>query len=125
VLLGVGGLNRIFFKSFQFYFGQNFWPSDVGLLGIFFEFGILGIVFVVSLWIILLREIKKAKILFKNGILISAFEDYIYLSILLSPLNPMIIYQLGVFSTMLGILVYLNKFYCWKLKLRRAEYDAF
>ncbi|WP_457640392.1 hypothetical protein [Persephonella sp.] len=112
IFIGAGGLNPIFFKSFQDIFGENFWPSDIGLIGVFFEFGIIGIIFYISFWIVLIKEIMKAKKLYGNYIpIINAFKSYVILSIILSPFIPMILYQLGVFSSMLGILVYFNYYY--------------
>ena len=103
VLFGAGGLNSFYTISFQDYFNTNFWPSDIGWIGILFEFGIIGVIVSLYLYYILLKEANKGTI--QEPILL-ALKDYVYLSIFLSPLIPSLIYQIGLYMTILSLFVY-------------------
>lgn len=107
VLFGAGGLNSFYSISFQDYFNINFWPSDIGWIGILFEFGIIGVIASLYLYYILLKEANKASI--QEPILL-ALKDYVYLSILLSPLIPSLVYDIGLYMTILSLFVYKNHY---------------
>ena len=49
-------------NNFQGLYGASFWPNDVGVLGIFFQLGLLGLI----LYIILMIKYLKKGIRTKN-----------------------------------------------------------
>ncbi len=111
ILFGVGNLNRTGDLNFQTVYGQNFWPSDVGWLGTSFEYGLIGSLFFVYLYVLLIKNSYQYSTNDTPLILI-ALRDYVYMSIALSILIPSIPYFIGIYATILAIFVYYNRYLC-------------
>ncbi|MEK6697992.1 MAG: hypothetical protein AABZ10_03010 [Nitrospirota bacterium] len=111
VLFGVGNLLGTEDLNFRSLYGSNFWPSDVGWLGIIFEFGITGTLLFAYIYILLIRNSYRYAA-DETPAIIMALRDYVYMTILISPLIPSLPYLMGVYTTTLAIFVYYNHNVC-------------
>jgi hypothetical protein len=109
VIFGVGNLLKTNTANFQSVYGEFFWPSDVGWLGIVFESGILGVFIIFYILKILLKESADYRMETTPTILL-ALRDYVLLTIILSPMIPPLFYNIGIYATIMGIFVYFNGF---------------
>lgn len=92
LLFGYGGLSSLGYKTLQDFYGVNFWLSDVGYVGIFFEYGLLGVVTVFVIWFAILKIVLERQCFSPLG---NAAKMYIITLFMLSPLVPEIIYGIG------------------------------
>lgn len=106
---GHGFLSPLGLITYQDLYGDNFWLSDIGWIGVIYEFGIIGMLIFFYLYFLLFKQLNKF-ISAKKAPLVFAFHDYTIMSILFSPLATLILYRLGVFISILAILSYLMKY---------------
>jgi len=90
-------LNKILMRDI---FSKSFYSADVGWLGLLFEFGLVGCILLVTLYIRMLKILKE------RSVFISAAKDLVVMYILLV-LGTAIAYQIGMFTTILAVSVYL------------------
>jgi hypothetical protein len=103
-MFGFGNLLSVADVNFQDIYGLNFWPADVGWIGIFFEFGLFGFLITTIVWVIILYYIFHS--LFKsNDALSHAASLYILAYFILSPLVPKIVFGIGELMVCLAIIM--------------------
>lgn len=113
LFFGVGNLLRTEDLNFQSLYGPNFWPADVGWLGIVFEYGIAGSLLLAYIYILLVRSSYwySAR---ETPLIILALRDYVYMTLIISPLVPYIPYLIGLHTTILSIFIYYNNNLCFR-----------
>ena len=104
-LFGAGNLSPLAGTTLQDIYGQNFWPADVGWVGVLFEFGILGVIVIVGMYVLLWRESERYAT-HTHPYLLLGLKDYVRKMILLSILIPVVPFLSGVFATLLALVVY-------------------
>lgn len=89
--------------SFQVLFGENFYPSDIGLLGVAFQFGLVGLILYLSLagWLCvsLLKAVwasKAGKADAKQGAFLWALLVVCLGFLIASPLQARLVYGTGL-----------------------------
>ncbi len=104
-IFGGGNINELWLNGFARLYGDSFYLSDIGWVGINYEFGFIGVLLCLSLYITLFVELnlglKKHK-----SLLIYTLRDYVFMRFLLSILSPAIPYFVGIFTCILAICVY-------------------
>jgi hypothetical protein len=108
-LFGAGNLNPFWKGGFASLYGENFFLSDIGWGGIVFEFGFIGAILCLIMYLKVLKDIQKTNKEYKS-LLLSAFTDYILARMILSVISPHIPYFIGIYVTFLAISVYLRKY---------------
>lgn len=106
-LIGAGFLNPLGGTTFQDLYGINFWPADVGWVGVLFEFGLVGVVLFVAVYVQVLREARSVWSR-QDDALVSALRDYVYKILITSVFIPTLPLHTGVVMTLLALLVYRN-----------------
>ncbi|MDW7691031.1 hypothetical protein R9C00_20240 [Flammeovirgaceae bacterium SG7u.111] len=107
-LFGSGFLNPLLFdKTVQDIYGINFWPADIGWLGITFELGFVGVLVFVFLYLSVFRAATSMKDN-EAPLMMLAIKDYIIFSIIYSVMALKIVFQSGIFMSILAILVYVS-----------------
>lgn len=109
IIFGVGFINPVSGNSIQNIFGINFWPSDVGWIGVCFEFGLVGLFAFMYIYYILFKEINNVT-KFSDNSLIHGLKLYLYKILIASILIPTLPLQTGVVSTMLALVLYFKHF---------------
>ena len=106
-IFGGGNLNELWLNGFGRIYGDSFFLSDIGWVGICYEFGLIGVVICLSLYITLFRELNTSLRSTKT-LLVLVLRDYVAMRFLLSVGSPVIPYFIGIFTSILAILVYLR-----------------
>lgn len=104
VIFGVGGLSAYSGMSFQDLFGVNFWLSDVGYVGILYEYGVFGLVCLSCFWIYVLSMILQY--CGSAGAVPSAAGAYLVCMFFQSPLVPELVYGVGEITFFLAVIFY-------------------
>jgi len=106
-VVGGGNLNELWDGGFERIYGQNFYLSDIGWVGVDYEFGLIGVLICLSLYFLIFYELNTF-IKYNKLILILAFRDFVLMRFMLSVLSPAIPYFIGIFTSILAICVYLR-----------------
>ncbi|MDW8137134.1 MAG: hypothetical protein RMK61_01625 [Bacteroidota bacterium] len=104
-LLGMGYLNPLWGRTLRDYYGEHFWTSDVGWLGIAFELGLVGVLLVGGFYVLLGRALYRLPE-GTSAPLVRAFRDFFWVTVLLSPLVPNIPLHTGLYASLLAVAVY-------------------
>lgn len=104
---GAGFLNPLGGTTFQDLYGVNFWPADVGWMGVWFEFGAFGVLLFAAVYVQTLREARSVCTIQKDA-LVFALRDYVYKILITSVFIPTLPLHTGVVMTLLALLVYRN-----------------
>ena len=91
-LLGKGSLSLMWHGGFQQFFGENFYLSDVGILGSYYRFGVLAIPLVVLYYYFYYYSYRRLGV-YRNEILPKALISFIACSAALNVLIPIIEYN--------------------------------
>jgi hypothetical protein len=108
-LTGAGNLNSLWKDGFTRLFGNNFFLSDIGWLGVVYEFGFIGALLCVYFYFRVIKDTKKVAAIY-NSYILFALVDYTIVRFILSVFSPHIPYFIGIYSTVLAINVYLLKY---------------
>jgi len=108
LFLGSGNLSPLNRITYQYLYGQNFWVSDVGIIGLMFEFGIVGLIFLYSLLIIL--YLKSKKITKRSPLILQALKVNVLLELLSLPINVGIAYSIGIYMSYLAIFDFFERY---------------
>jgi hypothetical protein len=107
LLFGGGNLNELWLNGFARIYGNSFFLSDIGWVGICYEFGLIGALVCLSLYIVLFIDVKKTLRPGKT-ILMLTLRDYLLFRLLESSLSPGIPYYIGIFTSILAISVFVR-----------------
>lgn len=101
---GMGNLSRVSGgQTFQDLYGTAFWPTDVGWLGVVFEFGLLGSALVLWWYIRVFRSLGQvAPGEPENGHFVGGLRDLVLKMLIASPLSPAFPMFLGLGATLLA-----------------------
>lgn len=101
VFFGFGNLSTYFNDGFESLYGPHFWLTDVGWLGLLYEYGLFGVILIV---ILMFRMVQHAGRLAKlRSPFFNAMRDLVWVILLISIIAPWIIYYSGVTATLLAI----------------------
>jgi hypothetical protein len=103
-LFGAGHLNPLSGTTIQDVYGPNFWPSDVGWIGILYEFGLLGVVATAVMYGLLIRESEKYTQHADSHVLLG-LKDYVRKVVIVSIFIPFFPYLTGIYATLLALFV--------------------
>ena len=107
ILFGSGNLSPLNNITYNDLYGVNFWISDVGLIGLIFEFGIFGYIMMLGLLYIYYKLIKN--IGKQEHIFIQTLKDLFILFIVQLPMNVSLAYSPGNLMIYLAVLMYHKK----------------
>lgn len=110
LMSGAGNLNSIWKNGFTRMYGTNFFLADIGWVGITFEFGLIGALLCLYLYIKVIRETEKTATVYQSPMLY-AIADYLTVRLILSIFSPHIPYFVGIYTSILAIDLYLLKNY--------------
>ncbi len=106
-IFGVGALTRASDFGFDRWFNDpQFYLADIGWLGVVFEYGIVGAVMLLSLYVGVLRSSRRTPDS-SRGNLVAALGDYVLYMLITSPILP-VVFAPGEVCSILAILVYLQ-----------------
>jgi hypothetical protein len=106
-IFGGGNLNELWLNGFGRIYGDSFFLSDIGWIGICYEFGFVGVLICLSLYITLFVELNTS-LRSTKSLLILVLRDYVAMRFVLSVGSPVIPYFIGIFVSILAISVYLK-----------------
>lgn len=106
-LFGGGNINELWLNGFARLYGENFFLSDIGWIGICYEFGFIGTLICLSLYVLLFVELNKA-LRPKRTLLIMSLRDYVFMRFVLSTFAPAIPYEIGIFTSILAVCVFVR-----------------
>jgi hypothetical protein len=104
ILIGHGYLNPLSGVTYQTLYGDNFWLSDIGIVGIMYEFGLLGTAILCYFYVYFFRVYRQTVLMHPNYIL-RALKDYVVLFLMLLPLAPHALYSIGSVATILAVYI--------------------
>jgi hypothetical protein len=108
-LFGAGYLNPVLNDvTLQSLYGDQFWPSDVGWLGVVFEYGLLGATLILVFYGFLLRETWRFRAQETPPVLL-ALRDFVYKTLILTPLVPSVPLFAGLYVTLLAVFKYYGR----------------
>lgn len=104
ILFGYGNLSYSWTTTWHTLFGKTFFISDVGLIGIIFEFGIIGtlIIYLTMLYFWKISNFTNKK----SPIMLQAINIYILVLLVTIPVSAGGLYILGMPVSLFGILQY-------------------
>lgn len=107
LIFGFGGLSVLSAPNLQTLYGINFWLSDVGFVGILFEYGLLGLLVSLIVWWLLLRwTFERGE--GSNPCVVGA-KMYILFQFIQAPLVPDVIYGVGEIFFFIAVVEYFRQ----------------
>jgi hypothetical protein len=103
IFTGFGSLYTHGNYSFKTLYGRNFWIADVGWIGILYEYGLIGILITVGIWVYYVRGAYRS--LRSSSVILQGFGCF-FLFMLFTPLSPHIVYSCGELLVGLAFLHY-------------------
>ncbi len=107
-IFGLGNLNPLWQGGFSRLYGPDFYLSDIGWIGLIYEFGLIGAIFCLLTYFRVISAVKTVTNQL-NSLLILSIMDYIMVRLILSIISPIIPYYVGIFVSILAITVYLRR----------------
>ena len=104
LLFGAGNLNLYNYVNFNTLYGQNFWLSDIGWLGLTFEFGLIGSFMLAYLFYLILKAAGGLDE--RAPLILFALRDYLIAMLIVSVIAPRIAYLSGISMSILAIFAY-------------------
>jgi hypothetical protein len=103
IFTGFGSLYTHGEYSFKVLYGPNFWIADVGWLGVLYEYGLIGIIITVGIWVYYVKKAYRS--LRSNSAILQGFGCFFFF-MLFTPLSPYVIYSCGELLVALAFLHY-------------------
>lgn len=107
VIFGSGSLYSGWNQGFSAAFGDNFFVSDIGWVGVLFESGLIGVFLVLGLYYVTYKSINSA-IKVCDLPLLHAFKYYVICRFIMSIVVPTLPFYTGMFAAIIGISIYLT-----------------
>jgi len=104
LMFGYGNLSPEFNGGFEALYGRHFWLSDVGWLGLLYEYGLIGVFLIFYILYKIIRYSERLVILREPFLL--ALRDLGWIILLMSIIAPRVIYASGVSATIFAILAF-------------------
>ena len=105
LLLGFGGLSSFNDVTLQTMYGSDFWLSDIGVVGLCYEYGLLGICLLFLYFPLVLRTTRN----FSSGntsLLLLALRDYVIIEAFIFPINVGITMYSGIYASIAAVLIF-------------------